>query len=580
MRISVGDFLLRRLAELGVRHLFGVPGDYNLWFLEQAERSNQVEFVGCCNELNAAYAADGCARIAGVSALVTTYGVGELSAIAGVAGAYAEHVPVVCIVGAPPLQAIEQHALLHHTLADGNFGNTLACHREFTVAQTRIVPANARAEIDRVLRSCWIEKRPVYLQLPSDVAALTIDVPDEPLDLAAPSSDPNQLALALRRIAIRMAEARAPTILLDADAGRFGLIEPVMALIGAHSIPFATLPSAKALIDEAHELHLGTYRGAGSAPIVRAAIESADCLLCIGVRLTDAATGIFSHRLRSEQIIHIRAFDVTIDMDNMPGVAGAEVLSGLAGALPNKPRRILPPRAKPPERLHPQFAWPLTQKRFWQRMQDFIQAGDVVLADNGTCSAGTAGLRMPDGVTVVGQPLWAAIGYALPALLGSLLAAPVRRQLLFIGDGAFQMTAQELSTILRRGLKPIVFIINNDGYTIERLILGPDSSYNDINQWRYAEAASFFDTGHRAISCTVHTENELEDALVAAQEPGSLVLIELVMSRMDAPGALVNFARRAAEFDFPQLSRVLVRGAPAALGFQACAVHEDYAPKE
>ena len=187
---------------------------------------------------------------------------------------------------------------------------------------------------------------------------------------------------------------------------------------------------------------------------------------------------------------------------------------------------------------------------------------------------------MPDGVTVVGQPLWAAIGYALPALLGTLLSAPRRRQLLFIGDGAFQMTAQELSTILRRGLKPIVFVINNDGYTIERLIFGPDSSYNDINQWRYAEAASFFDTRDRAISYTVHTENELEDALVAAQDPGSLVLIELVMNRMDAPEPLVNFARRAAEFDFPQLSRALVCRVPDPLGFQTRAVHAGYAPNK
>jgi indolepyruvate decarboxylase len=180
VRMSVGDFLLKRLAELGARYVFGVPGDYNLWFLEQAERSNQVEFVGCCNELNAAYAADGFARLSGFSALVTTYGVGELSAIAGVAGAYAERVPVVCIIGAPPLGAIEERALLHHTLGDGNLVNMLSSHRDFSVAQTRIEPANARWEIDRVLRSCWIEKRPVYLQLPSDVPAMTIEVPEEP----------------------------------------------------------------------------------------------------------------------------------------------------------------------------------------------------------------------------------------------------------------------------------------------------------------------------------------------------------------------------------------------------------------
>src|ERR1700756_4117377 len=217
VRVSVGDFLLKRLAELGARYLFGVPGDYNLWFLEQVERSNRIEFVGCCNELNAAYAADGSARLGGVSALVTTYGVGELSAIAGVAGAYAERVPIVCIIGAPPLGAIGERGLLHHTLGDGNFVNMLSSHRDFSVAQTRLEPANARWEIDRVLRSCWTEKQPVYLQLPSDVPAMSIEVPEEPLQLTAPTSDPTQLVLAIERIASRMAEADRPAILLDAD---------------------------------------------------------------------------------------------------------------------------------------------------------------------------------------------------------------------------------------------------------------------------------------------------------------------------------------------------------------------------
>jgi indolepyruvate decarboxylase len=485
-----------------------------------------------------------------LSALVTTYGVGELSAIAGVAGAYAERVPVVCIVGAPPLGAIEERALLHHTLGDGNFVNMLSSHRDFSVAQTRIEPANARWEIDRVLRTCWIEKRPVYLQLPSDVPAMTIEVPEEPLQFTAPTSDPTQLALAIARIATRMAEAHLPIILLDADVARFGLTKPIVRLIEAHSIPFATLPSAKALIDESHELHLGTYRGAASPLDVRVAIESADCLLCVGARFTDTATGFFSHRLRSEALINIRAFDVTVGATHVPAVVGSEVLSALVKEVRVKPRRILPPRLQPATRLPSQFRQSLTQDRFWERVQDFIRPGDVVLADIGTSSAGTGGLRMPNGVAVIGQPLWAAVGYALPALLGTLLAAPQRRQLLFIGDGAFQMTAQELSTILRRGLKPIIFLINNNGYTIERLILGASSSYNDINQWRYVEAASFFDTQDQAIAYRVRTEDELEGALTTSLNREALVLIELVMSRLDAPGPLVNFAQRCAEFNF------------------------------
>jgi indolepyruvate decarboxylase len=131
------------------------------------------------------------------------------------------------------------------------------------------------------------------------------------------------------------------------------------------------------------------------------------------------------------------------------------------------------PAFQPPTRLSSQFNQSLTQERFWQRVQDFIQVGDVVLADIGTCSAGMAGLRRPH-----------------------------RRQPLSIGDGGFQTTAQELSTILRRGLKPIFFLVNNNGYTIERLILGPNSSYSEINQWQYAEAASFFDTQDQAIACS------------------------------------------------------------------------------
>jgi len=558
MKLSVGDYLLGRLAELGVRHLFGVPGDYNLWFLEQAERSDRLSFVGCCNELNAAYAADGAARLAGISAMATTYGVGELGAIGGVAGAYAEHVPVVCVVGTPPLHAVEGRALLHHTLADGDFSNMLACYRAFTVAQARIEPANARQEIDRVLRQCWLHKRPVYLQLPSDVAALMIEAPAGPLDLEA-GSDPDQIRLAVARIAARLAKARAPAILLDADVGRFGLGELVLKLAEARAIPFATLTTAKGVVDEGHELHLGTYGGAGSRPATRSAIEEADCLLCIGVRFTDMATGLFTHQLRPEAQIHLRAFDAAIGMEHFAGVTAREVLAALPPALPVRSRRPLPASlvaplaAREPAPVEP--GRPLSQLRFWQRMQDFIRPRDVVLADNGTSTGGTMGLRLPAQVSFIMQPIWAAIGYALPALLGTLLAAPKRRQLLFIGDGAFQMTAQELSTILRHGLKPIIFLINNDGYTIERLIYGANSSYNDINPWRYAQAASFFDTQDRALSLSVQSEDELERALALASEASSLVLIELVMDRMDAPGALTQLARKAAEFDFPQLTR-------------------------
>src|ERR1700745_931925 len=145
-------------------------------------------------------------------------------------------------------------------------------------------------------------------------------------------------------MATRMAKPALPAILLAADVARFGLTKPIVRLIEAHSIPFAALPAAKALIDESHELHLGTYRGAASPPEVRVAIERADCLLCVGVRVTDTATGFFSPPLRPEALINIRAFDVTFGTTHVPGVAGSEVLSALVKTVRIKPRRILPPR--------------------------------------------------------------------------------------------------------------------------------------------------------------------------------------------------------------------------------------------
>ena len=97
MKMTIGHFLFRRLREIGVSHIFGVPGDFNLQLLEQLSEIDGIDFVGTCNELNASYAADGYARANGIGAMLTTYGVGDLSAICGLAGACAEHVPGVLI---------------------------------------------------------------------------------------------------------------------------------------------------------------------------------------------------------------------------------------------------------------------------------------------------------------------------------------------------------------------------------------------------------------------------------------------------------------------------------------------------
>jgi len=556
--MTIGDYLLARLAEIGVRHMFGVPGDFNLWFLERTLGNRQIEFVGCCNELNAAYAADGCARLAGASALAVTYGVGDLASLSAVAGAYAERVPVVCISGTPPLDAMRKRALLHHSLADGNFENVLACYREFTVAQARIEPLHARDEIDRVLRTCVLEKRPVYLQLPSDVGGIEVPAITAPLDLNPPPSDPRLLAQAVAWIGERLSKAQRPAVLVDADAGRFGLTELIVKLAETNSIPMASLVTAKGMIPDTHPLMMGIYRGAGTPVATKEAIEESDCLFCIGTRFTDVSSGWFSHSLRETAIIDIQPFSVQFAGRSLGAVQSKELLIELlslpsrkteARSVPTESRRI--PQASPG--TSPGGDKPLTQEALWQRVRICLRPGDVVIADTGTSYFAGVNLPLPENVAFIGQPIWGSIGYALPALLGACVAAPERRHLLFIGDGAFQMTVQELSTILRQGLNPIIFLLNNDGYTIERLIYGVNSTYNDIASWSYRQLPKIFDPATLATGRLVATEGELDVALDEAQDPSRLHLIEVVLPRMDAPEQLVRVGKLVSDLNFPYI---------------------------
>jgi indolepyruvate decarboxylase len=194
-----------------------------------------------------------------------------------------------------------------------------------------------------------------------------------------------------------------------------------------------------------------------------------------------------------------------------------------------------------------------TQVTFWKNIETFLRPGDVLISDTGTSFFASSNLRLPEGTAFIGQPIWASLGYALPAALGTCLALPQRRQLVFLGDGALQMSAQELSTILQLDLDPIIFLLNNDGYTIERLIYGADSSYNDLNPWLYGRLPAALDPRERMVIHCVRNEAQLHEALQAASASTKPHLIEIVLPRMDAPEPLVRFAQRAAEFDFPLL---------------------------
>ena len=547
MKQSIGNFLLRRLQEAGIRHIFGVPGDYNLELLQQLQDAGALKWVGTCNELNASYAADGYARLNGLGALTVTNGVGPLSAINGVGGSYSEHVPVICIAGSIPLRSIDRGLGMHHTMADGSWDHFLNAYAHVTAAHARLTPRNAATEIDRLILTAWQEKLPVYMELPSDIAYLDIEVPADPLVLAEPSSDPERLRSCIAAIAERLSAATSAAILVDADADRFGVASELMELAEKTQAPVAVINAAKAVIDETFPHYVGVYNGAASEPHTREAIETSDCLLAIGYRPIEVTTGDFSASLPANTI-HARPYSVDVGDDNYQAVTLKEVLKGVTGAVAPSPNRA--PRqaaAAVAARAHADGSAKVTQAAYWHAMQEYLREGDVLFVDNGTAFT-LLGLRLPPKCSFVGSINWGSIGYSVGALLGALTAAPERRHILFVGDGSFQVSAQELSTILRHDHKPVIFLINNGGYTIERGYLGKDETYNDIANWAYADLPKVFRRDTTARSFVVKTIGDLQDALSAPND--TMIFVESIMDAHDALGPVINSSNKGAELDY------------------------------
>jgi len=547
MKMSIGNFLLRRLQEAGVRHIFGVPGDYNLELMQQLEDRGEPAWIGNCNELNASYATDAYARINGLGALIVTHGVGTLSAINGIAGAYSEHVPVVLISGSLPLRSVQRGDLMHHTLADRGKGDLCRIFAEVTAAQAQLTPENAAGEIDRVILTAWRRKLPVYLELPSDISYLEIEVPERSIQLEMIPSDRGNLKTCTEMILEKLNAAKSPAFLLDIDAIRFGVSAQIMELAGRFHMHVATLNCAKGAVPESSPAFVGIYAGVASSAATCEAIEGSDCLLTVGYRRVESTTGFFTDKLPASAI-HLNSTYVDTTDKNFQGVYLGELLQSVidssSGMLTNKQP------ARPPKHLDfvPSND-PLTQDAYWKAIQNFLQPGDVIVVEDGTSSAGFGRLTLPDDCTyITGAYVWCSVGYATPALLGAILASPGRRHILLTGEGSLQMTVQEISTVMRHDLKPLVFVNQNQGYTVERAVLGKDARYNDIATWRYSELPTVFSRDNKAETHVVTTSNELQRVLDSPQS--SMVLVECVMDKYDAPYDLILGGHAIADTDY------------------------------
>ena len=536
---TVSRYILHRLKQAGVDHLFGVPGDYVLDFLDEV-MAGPIRWVGTCNELNAGYAADGYARLKGLGGAVVTYGVGGLSILNAVAGAYAEQVPLVVVSGAPPARRREAGARVHH-LVD-NYQLQLDVYRKITAAAVLLTdPETAPDEIDRVVATCLSRKLPGYIELPADMAGKPCRSPAGDLVPPRAESDPAQLAAAVAETAARFDRAAHPLVLAGMELARQRLGPDALRLVETVEIPFASMLSSKSLLPEFHPQFVGIYQGGWSRETVRRQVEEADCLLSLGVWLTDLDTGLFSTHFDAGRTISADSGRVRAGDRVFANVQLGDFVRALVPAL--RPRSYLESHPAQPRKPRMPFtarpARELTAPRLYECLDSLLDDQMVLLAEPGDAFCAAPDFLIEEAENFIVQTYYASIGYCTPAALGVAVARPDKRPVVLTGDGALQMTAQEISTLIRNRCPAIVVVVNNDGYLIERE-LHVDGAYNDLQMWRYAELPGVFDkAGGFAAGTRATTEEEFVAALERARrEKDRFHLIEAWLSGRDCSTGL------------------------------------------
>jgi len=536
---SIGEYLISRLQNYGVGHVFGIPGDYVLGFYDLLERSS-LETITLCDEQGAGFAADAYARVRGLGVVCVTYCVGGLKIVNPVAGAFAEKSPVVVISGAPGVRERAKNPLLHHKVRD--FETQKKVFEQITVASTVLDdPATAFGEIDRVLNTALRFKRPVYIELPRDMVDVPGSTPHTPWELSEPS-DPAALQAALDEAVLVLNAAEKPVIIADVEIHRFNLQELALEFIEKTGIPFASTILGKSALGEQHPLYLGMYEGAMGREEVREYVESSDCVLMLGAFMTDINLGIYTAQLDPARTISITSEKLSLGYHTFEDVQFEGFLRGLldaAGSLIRRREIELPHREIVPE-YQPVPAAPLTVARLFARLNGFLTDDTIVVCDVGDALFGAADLRIHRRTEFLGPAYYASMGFAVPAAIGAEIAHRTLRPLVLVGDGAFQMTGIELSTVVRNHLRPIVIVLNNGGYGTERHL--QDGPYNDILPWHYDRVPELLGAGRGWV---VTTEGELEDALAeAAANVGTFSLIDVHLDRLDRSPAMDRLTKR------------------------------------
>ena len=537
---TIGTLLLDRLYKLGLRHVFGVPGDYVLRFYKLLEES-PIRHIGTTREDCAGFAADAYARVHGIGGACVTYCVGGLNMVNAIACAYAERSPVVMISGSPGLTERVDNSLLHHMVRD--LSTQRDVFEKITVASVVLDdPQTAEKEIDQALTALMRYKRPIYLEIPRDLvmAPVVAGSIHPPQETACPT-DPAALKEAVAEVRGILSKSERPVILAGAEIHRFGLQETLTELVERMKTPVATTLLGKSVIREDHPLYVGVYGGLVGRQEILDFVDHADCLLTLGTLLTDIEdVKVHAKLLAAGRTIHATADAIAIKHHTYDSVRFEDFVRALAASpLPSFPEQSLPPRDS--VRFEPPpFNAPVTLRNVFGYLDDVLNKQTVVIADVGESLFAAADLRVRQSAEFLSPAYYTSMGFSVPAALGAGFADPSVRPIVLVGDGAFQMTGTELATCIRHGQAPIVMVLNNRGYSTEREIL--DGPFNDIPEWQYEKICALIGGG---VSHRVESFGDLVKALnLAFEQDKEAHVLNVLLDPHDRSTAMKRVAQR------------------------------------
>ena len=544
--LTIGGYLIQRLRDYGIHDLFGIPGDYVLSFYSELEKS-PINVVGCTREDCAGFAADAYARINGMGAVCVTYCVGGLSVSNSIAGAYAEKSPVVVISGSPGLSERKGGALLHHMVRD--FRTQIEVFEKFTIAGAELSdPLTAFSEIDRVLDACDRYKRPVYIELPRDMVHV---VPPVARGYVRPVYESNEEATAeaVGETRDRIETAKKPVILAGVEIHRFGLQDQLLKLAESTNIPISTTILGKSVVSERHPLFIGLYEGAIGNEEVTKFVEDSDLVLMFGAFLSDINLGIFTAKLDPDRCVYATSEELKISHHHYHNVDLGNYINGLNESGLTVATRAIPAPLKASRTVaiddQTDGSRPLRTSKMMAVLNRLIDSDTIVIADVGDSLFAATELRIHDRGEFLSPAYYTSMGFSIPAALGAATARPEHRVVVLVGDGAFQMTGQELSTLIANGHSPIIILLDNHGYGTERYLHAGDWKYNEINPWNYSELLKVYGGG---IGHCVSTEGEFSNALeVAWNDRVQTHMIHAKLLENDASQTLKKLAARMGE---------------------------------